>query len=225
MSKFSVARAVLSLLALVSPAAAVQVLDQVHNPPTIGVAAGVSGDVMQGQVFQIGITGTLTQLDVLGLAINVGTNLQLDIRKVNPLSTSVGHPPSSNPLDVLFATTVTTLPSVSPGAGNFTSIPLSVPVTAGEQLAFVFHLDGNPGSATLYGGPIISDGYVPGNQWTYGNPLINSGSWYPNGNTGLLTDLAFQTWVTEVPEPAALGSLGLLTAALLRRRARQKGRA
>jgi hypothetical protein len=199
------------VLSLVSATAhSTPVLDQSFGEPPFNMYSEFHDSIQQAQTFRAGITGSLVRLDILGMDYpQAGPNpaFFLDIRGVT----------NSHPNDAVVFQTVRVpgflnpeTPGTLPESG-FISIPLAVPVTAGEMLSFV-----------IYGGygAIIGintheqlstlSGYPLGRHWTAGTPpfgLEGSGSWYPDAAGTEATDLAFRTYVEagEIPEPATLG--------------------
>jgi hypothetical protein len=110
---------------------------------------------------------------------------------------------------------------------EFISIPLQVPVTAGEMLSFVGY--GARGTFIGIAFPDFStqSAYEFGRHWMEGTPpfgLEGSGTWYPNRGGFSPMELSFRTYVepSKMPEPATLGLsvIGLIRQHLARRLAR-----
>src|SRR5262245_31274610 len=133
-------RVLFTLAGLVSSVQAAPILDQrnddanaLSNP---GSSLFLSATIKQAQTFTVGITGTLVQLDIF-LSGTALLNLPvLDIRRRS------GAQPSDNPSDVLASQTIPL--AKPPSTPAFVSFTFSVPVFAGQQLAFVISEPNGP---------------------------------------------------------------------------------
>jgi hypothetical protein len=194
--------------ALVSSTYAAAILDQRNDDLSALSNPGLSlffENIKQAQTFTVGITGTLVQLDIYldnGTLVNAPV---LDIRRL------AGAQPSDSASDILASQSILTSRPPSPAA--FVSFTFNVPVSAGEQLAFVVSQPNGPiGDLRLLDTVSATTDYYPrGNLWTSGNPPIAGGGWYPNGNSSENFDVGFRTFVDPVPEP---GTFTLLAAGL-----------
>lgn len=181
------------------------VLDQQLNPASYPVddlvSAGFGGTQNLAQTFTVGITGTLTEVDVsverFAFSPPTGT-LYLQIR------TTTGGVPAADPSYLLQAS----VPESSlPIAGNYGFVAFDVAsaglqVTQGEQLAIVL-------LAPDFANPVSWIG-VQGDHYPAGAAFVEQEpdyGWIPNGPSG--TDYGFQTYVASVPEPSTLTLLSI----------------
>jgi hypothetical protein len=210
--RYSGALAGVVLLAIALPGSTLAgpILDQTSLPATLSNSGSFNSTLLQAQTFQVGLTGTLVELDIFGSGAGA---FFVDIR-----GQVASHPNSVVLETVSFAGFA--------AGGAATPIALNLAVTSGELLSFV-----------VYGGPFgglsgsNSSGYSRGGVWTFGNPPLGvdgPGTWYPNGNGQQNVDFFFNTFVdvptsTSTPEPgtqlAAVGGFGLLALLGLKRRA------
>jgi hypothetical protein len=184
------------------------VLDQsytaAHNQ---GAFSGgyVNREFSKGQVFKVGITGLLSEVD---LQIN-----RLDDEPLLPLVVEI-HPLAPTNPTVLgsFSLDPTNVP-LYPGNDSelsFFAVDVTgagLKVSAGTVLALVVKSETNNGVYLWQSTPFQTAGYPNGNAW-YG---VN-GVWT---QASANDDFGFKTYVTPVPEPAmgglfAVGGVGLL---------------
>lgn len=164
-----------------APTVVQPVLDAALVTTTVNLYVGGESD--KAQVFTVLRTGTLKRIEVL--MFSAGGDLQFDIR-----ATAGGVPSDSNDA-VLFSRTIPQA-SVVPG---FNSIDLGegMPVTAGDQLAFVMRGDHvasfqwNGRSNNIYTG---GDMYLRLESSSYL-------TWVPASFTG---DVCFSAWVVPASE-------------------------
>jgi hypothetical protein len=176
------------------------VLDQQLNPadysPDDEVSAGFGGTQNLAQTFTVGITGTLTEVDVSVERFNfdppTGT-LYLQIRG------TTGGVPNADPSYLLQASVSESTLPLAPNFG-FVSFDVSsagLQVTQGEQLAIVL-------LAPDFANPVNWIG-VQGDQYPAGGAFVEQEpdfGWVPSPVSG--ADLGFQTFVSPVPEPSTL---------------------
>ena len=195
------------------------ILDQQYDPsstPTNAfIGGGTSGNFLDwAQTFEVGETGTLTDVEVKVLRKNssVTQALLLDIR-----TTSSGAPSESDSAsNILFST------SISAGdigtSYSFLSIDLGIgsfSVSDGDLLAIVLRSDDTNSGAYQWAGT-STGGYADGAAF-----VRMSGSF--GASTGM-ADNAFKTSVQTTPEPSTLAliGLGIAAAALRYRKTRRK---
>jgi hypothetical protein len=165
---------------------------------------GVSADV--AQTFLVGQTGLFTELDLKLANEGFGGQLSIDIRP-----TTVDGTPVSDPSLALGHVLINadTLPFL--GSGTYTSIDFSsqnIQVASGQLLAFVIH-------------PIDDRFYIAyftaGSAYSAGDAYLRFGDesfslfTFPQSTDFL--DANFRTDVL-IPEPAAVGLLGLMVSAV-----------
>jgi hypothetical protein len=218
----SVLGATLLLNAGIRAAHAGGVLDQQLDPasyPTADlVSAGFGGTQNLAQTFTVGITGTLSEVDVsverFAFQPPTGT-LILQIRA------TTGGVPAADPSFLLQASVPESALPLAPNYG-FVSFDVSsagLHVTQGEQLAIVL-------LAPNFANPVSWIG-VQGNPYPAGGSFVEQEpnfGWLPLVPT---SDLGFRTFVATVPEPSTLIMAGLASPAGLawvsrRRRARAR---
>jgi PEP-CTERM motif len=192
------------------------VFDQGFDPTgSITVFSGFGGantNQYRAQTFQVGLTGTLSEVDVFVHRFSsspTGGNLVLEIRR----QTSSGVPSDASAdslLTMLIAST-----SIGTSA-VFLPVDVSsadLTVSAGDKLAIVLHADsGTPTGLTYIWDGQNNNPYANGGAF---EEVVGNHSW---GNEGLPNaDLGFETFVNSsaAPEPgslalSALGSLSLL---------------
>jgi PEP-CTERM motif len=180
------------------------VLDQQLNPasypPDDLVSAGFGGTQNLAQTFTVGITGTLSEVDVSveRFAFNPPTGtLYLQIR------TTTGGVPAADPSFVLQASVPE---SALPIAGNYGFVPFDVSsaglqVTPGEQLAIVL-------LAPNFANPVSWIG-VQGDFYPAGGAFVEQEPDFGWISSGSGIDYGFQTFVATVPEPSTLSMAGL----------------
>jgi hypothetical protein len=193
----------LSIAFFAQPLLAAPILDQ-ENPlpgssnPRVGVVFGSTYDV--AQVFEVGVTGTLTSVQVyMDKGGDPTENVTLDVR-----TTTAGVPDTGGILG-----SATVLPAAFSVAGAYVEFDLTgsnIAVNAGDKLAFVVS------SAQDFINNINQYG-----AWSdFGGNYLQGDSFHGDvdaGTAGLSGwDIIFRTYVEPIPEPATftLGSLGLL---------------
>lgn len=213
----------LLIAAVGSTALADPVLDQSNDPtPTAAAGPGSSNLVDWAQTFTVGVTGTLTSVEVRVFRTSGVTDpLLFDIR-----TTTGGAPTEADAgANILssfsIAAAVVSLGSVL-GDGVFVSIAVSVPVTAGDVLAIVLRSDAPGGSFA----PYFWDGTSAG-SYGGGAAYLRFGAGMFGVST-FLSDLSFKTFVDSmrtgdqtVPEPSLLLLLATGAGLVACRRARR----
>lgn len=191
--------ACLSSVALLGvPFANGAVLDQsqtVLGPGSGPLGIGGSSFQRLAQVVTSGASGSLT---AIGLPVAGSGTLRLQIEGVS----------DGIPNGVVLATQNfpgSSFPDFLADPTGFRHLDLSSPVgfTAGDRFAIVLSALNPPtDSFGLLSGP-LGDPYQGGNGFFESRPNV-IGKWTPLGDFGRF-DLPFQTYVTPVPEPGALG--------------------
>jgi hypothetical protein len=215
---------VLVLVLSTGPGLAIQVVDQEVVPTGPNFAVGTTGGSVAtslqeiAQTFTVGITGTLTEVDLpLSKFYDTTTNLLFDIR------TTVGGIPTepNSGANILAsvsipASSIPTKPDPSDFSYSIIIVdltPYTIVVTSGEQLAITLHVTDTTAQYRWIGMySFDSDPYDSGLYYRRLPPTIPT--WtdakYPYTGT-LYYDLGFTTWVeqgTTVPEPSTVLLLG-----------------
>lgn len=148
-------------------------VDQEYTPTHLTVFAGGSSD--KAQTFIVGVSGTLTQVDLL--MISQYADVELEIRATNS-----GVPAESNSV-MLYSETIPQ--SRFTGEGYY-SYPLAggIPVQAGQVLAITMR-----SSATFQWNGTNNDGYADG-MWFFRSATS------PTWTAGVDVDHPFRTYVT-----------------------------
>ncbi len=203
-------------VATFAPAAmAVPMPDQSYDPAIDATAFIGQGNILDwSQTFTVGLTGTLTSVDVRIFkdSSSVTDALLFDIR-----TTSGGAPTEADMGANILASVSIAASSVSTTSSLFnvdlTGFGLSV--TTGDVLAIALRSDDPVSGAYRWQGTLAS-GYSDGSAF-----LRVGGTWGNSGNTR--GDLNFRTFVepTGVPEPSVLFLLGSGLAGLAGSRWRQ----
>ena len=193
------------------------ILDQEYDPSSTNSTAYIGGtsSVDWSQTFDVGTTGTLTDIEVKIFkgSTSVTGALLFDVRK-----TSSGTPTESDTgSDILFSAsiaagdigTTASFFNIDLGSGAFS-------VASGDVLAIVLRSADSTLGAYQWKGT-NTDGYSDGGAYT----RLGTGTWHTN----TIKDFAFRTFVDPVPEPSTIVLLGagLLVVALRARRSRRKG--
>jgi hypothetical protein len=211
------------LLLFAGAAFADPVVDQSYLPGAFDSTAQIGqqfGDVDWAQTFTVGVTGTLTSVDVqIAKGSTTGSDLVVDVR------TTTGGVPSSD-AGILAtmsvpASAVSTSPTFSLFSVDFTAFNLGV--NTGDVLAVVLS---SAATDNYLWRATSANGYSGGGAFNF-----SLGSWNTSSSFG---DLMFQTWVEptptddqgggdgdgQMPEPSllALAAAGLALARLRRRR-------
>jgi len=166
--------AVLGLAFLSQPGVAfaqMPVLDQSHNAASISTA-NFSGVFRRGQIFTVGVTGTLAHIEVAVSGTNV--SLEMDL-----MSVTAGLPDS-------VLATATNPTDVAAGVKSFDFTGAGVFATANSTLAFVLADATNPAGLTN-----TADSYVGGSRVSSND---GGSSWILNP-----TDSNFSTYVLPSP--------------------------
>lgn len=199
------------LLAHAALAGAGELLDQANAINTAGGAGltPVSDLSMRAQTFTVGQSGLLTRVDLQIARLQLGTqNLttrDLTFQVTRPLSSTV---PVSAPLATFTlypAQVPSTMELLSWVTFDLSASPLSV--TSGEVFSLLLSSDQSYASQAYYEWVVTPatgvDFYTRGAGWQRNNA---TDPWF---NSPPSTDYGFRTYVTAVPEPAALALLGL----------------
>ncbi len=180
---------------------AVPMLDQSYtaSPDATGFV-GLNNFIDRSQTFTVGISGILTQVDLLNFQRNSATTdaLLFDIR-----TTSGGVPTEPDSGGNILASLSLAAASVSTTFGTLSVdlSPFSVSVASGDVLAIVLSSDDPVGGAYRWRGT-SADGYVGGSAFDR-----LGATW---GST-FFADHTFQTFVesTDLPLPGTLPLLGI----------------
>src|SRR5436190_13386268 len=173
----------LAFTLLVQPAAGqAGTLDQ-SQPLGPNTSGAFGGTVTVAQTFTAGVTGSLTQVNLMLQAVAAPGPVTVEIRNV-----ATGGVPNAGPAIGVGTLPATSIPPVT-GVGAFISFPLSTPapVVAGTQYAIVV-LNPNPVSLIVYFSPV--DVYPGGVAF---QTLAAPGGPFMAVPT---VDLAFQTFVS-----------------------------
>jgi MYXO-CTERM domain-containing protein len=199
----------LLVLAMPQSGQATVVFDQGFDPTgNANLYAGFGGlntNQYRAQTFQVGITGTLSEVDVylIRQGSATGGNLVFEIRK----QTSAGVP-SNVPTDTLVQISIpSTSVSSTPGFLKIDTSAANVQVNTGDALSVVLHASpGTPSSVAYIWYGQTNNPYANGGQF---EQVVGNFTW---ANDGLPNaDLGFETFVASAPEPGSF-SLGLLGA-------------
>jgi hypothetical protein len=213
------------LLCGVHHAGAVPVLDQSFQPQNPLLLLGTASEGNSAQTFTVGITGILSQVDVLVEQNGPFPELRLDVRP-----TVQGLPMED---DNAALASVTVPLAAIPFPRAFLSFDVSsfgIHVSEGELLAIV--LTGNArwyGVAPGIGTPIVVEALAPlaDDPYPRGAAYFRGPPGAPTfglpGGGSLVADLGFRTFVDVVPEPTTLmlfgiGVLGLMLGRVVRQR-------
>lgn len=218
MKKSIITFAILTLLVTVSNAEIV--LDQQFTPEWDTFTQ--FNEKVVAQTFTVGMTGWLTELEVLVSQLDPVGNLIVEIQK------GVSQGPVITPTSILTSISLplASLPSSSSGGTgpDFVSISLPIPslsVSQGDELAIVLYKD-RGGQSGQYG--VVWFGCGSGTQpdypsgmglqfrpegWVFdwdGNSYYLPDRWEGNPQ---LSDYGFRTYIEPVPEPTTALLLGL----------------
>jgi hypothetical protein len=212
------------LLCGVHHAGAVPVLDQSFEPQNPLLLLGTASEGNSAQTFTVGITGVLSQVDVLIEQNGPFPELRLDVRP------TVDGLPIEDDNAALASVTVPLAAIPFPRAFlSFDVSSFGIHVSQGELLAIVL-----TGNARWYGvapgigtpaveglAPVADDPYPGGAAYFRGPPGAPTFS-LPGGGR-LVADLGFRTFVDVVPEPTTfmlfgIGVVGLVLGRVARHR-------
>ncbi len=174
---------------------AASILDQSYAPDLLNSTSSVTLGARQAQTFTVGLTGTLTQVDVMFRPIDYLSENEVfvDIRRTN------NGAPSDNINDII-ETTVLDPTAFLPD--SFNSFFFDLAVNEGELLAVVIYTNGDANTG-LWGNASQDNQYLGGSLWTSAD--LYGGNWYPNANSSDQNfDLAFKTYVSTVPIPTSI---------------------
>jgi hypothetical protein len=173
-----------------SPSQASQIKDQAFEPSPPDTIPTIFSNLRWAQTFTVGITGTLTGVDVLVAQL---FQLQPEDLEITIFSTIGGVPYVA--VTAPFHLSPATVPIVShPSTWDgyaYLRAPFALPVTAGDVLAIV--VSTGPTSQYYWAGA-FAGGYRGGQL--YEN---SAGSWFPSGSE----DQAFRTFVAPSRAPTA----------------------
>lgn len=191
------------------PAQAAVVLDQSSLGGSFGFGAAIFAIQSLAQTFAVGVNGMLHHIDVelFGVAGSVDAPLVFNV-----LGATAGVP------NATVLATISLDPSeATAGIHTFDVSADNIAVTVGQTLAFALSSATSVGPGDYAGGGFFT-GYGGGDAFS--NCCVGGlGGWHAPIAAG--TDLHFQTFVDQIPEPATLGliALGLGVLGLRRRRA------
>jgi len=161
------------------------------NAPITYTPADTSAS--RAQTFTVGLTGSLTRLDILMYQRNSQAYARLDILK------TIGGVPSNNAADILATKYIYQVPDYP----TYSSFSFNVPVYTGEQLAFVVSslYDYSNALSIIGTSNNTSTGpYTKGSFLSYAPNYISG--WYLDDAIGSgHFDLAFSTYVDTTPTP------------------------
>lgn len=156
-------------------------LDQSFEPGTFTLFAG--GSTHKAQTFTVGVSGTLTQIDIY--IQFASTDVFFDVR-----ATGVGGVPLESDATTLYAETIPASRFGAAGYYSFVLGPNGIPVTNGQVLAFVMR----PVTSTLsYQWNGRNDNSYTRGVWHFRNPSSGVTTWTVADPT---FDLAFRTFVS-----------------------------
>ena len=177
-------------LLLAVPSDASPTKDQAFEPASPDTIPTVFRELRWAQTFTVGVSGTLTRVDVL-VAQQFG--IQPQSLDVTIFSTSGGAP--HVPITAAFHIPASSVPLVShPSSFDsyaYLSASFSLPVTAGDVLAIV--VSTGPNSQYYWAG-VFGGGYPGGQLYS-----TNSTTWGPRGSQ----DQAFRTFIASSSAPTA----------------------
>jgi hypothetical protein len=192
---------VLGVISYQCPCQAQLVLDQGFDPTgQITVASGIGGintNQYRAQTFQVGLSGTLGEVDVYMRRFptsGIGGNMIFEIRR----QTASGVPSDVSSDSLLSIPIPSARFSTSLGFLPIDVSSVNLHVSAGDKLAIVFHADVNTPSNVAYQWLGQNNNpYLNGNSL---EEVVGNHSW---GNEGLPNaDLGFETYMfVPVPEP------------------------
>jgi len=202
----------LAAMALVTAAHAAPVVDQSHQPivsSPIGFVQGGSTTIDRAQTFTAGVTGVLTDIEVIvGRAtLSISDGLIWDVRTV--IAGTPSDPDSG--LNILASGTVAAADvPVTIDPSNFLSLGgMSVSVSTGDVLAIVLRSMSPESGAYRWKFSDNNDSvYAAGASFD----RIFSPSW--DSNTSPFDDAGFRTFVNAVPEPNGVLALVVLGVAI-----------
>jgi hypothetical protein len=180
------------------------ILDQSFEPATLSRFLGIGPGTSGAQTFTVGITGILTEVDVL-VERNGGAGLRFDIRP------TVNGVPVEN--DAMTLASITVPASTVPFPASFLDFDVSsfgILISQGEILAMVLS-----DNSRWFGTP--NDPYPGGAAYfrfadTTFTPVFDN------------LDVGFKTFVEPIPEPSTLALLGIGVIGLGFLRSRRAGR-
>jgi hypothetical protein len=182
-------------------------LDQSFEPDFTGTSAPINSLVNWAQTFTVGLTGTLTQVDLLlhrlGLTIPPGSDIIMEIR---PTASGI---PNEDISSVLASALIPPGDIPAGGPESFVAVDISttgLSVTTGDVLAIVLRAPGIDvigldidwwgNSLDEYGSGSAFRQFISGGSFTW--DLI------PDGDV----DFGFRTYVQVIPIPPALWLFG-----------------
>ena len=173
--------------------------------------------ILYAQTFRVGISGTLTEVDLQ--VQKAGPTLEQANAITEPLvlsivSTAGGAPGSLTLGTVSIPASAVSTSSPSQNLVPVDLTPLNISLQSGQllgiQLSSTVPAPAQPSDTTGYGFiTLAQDGYAPGSAWFKMGTRAWASSFPEN------FDFGFQTFVQTVPEPGALGLLAIATALLV----------
>lgn len=186
---------------ITSSATLAAIIDQEYDPTGSSQVLIVDVDNDLAQTFTVGITGTLSSIDLMIDSFNATDDLLVDFRRTTLSGSPVESDTGSDILGsfAVAANTITALGAIT--FKNYDVSSLGIAVTAGEILAIT--LTSSESTGRFRWATKTSAGYSGGDGYLRGSD-IGSTTW----TTFAGSDHGFRTYIQPVPVPAAIWLFG-----------------